>query len=75
LSAGIQLGSCAAMSEDDGFSRLVEAVIATHALLLAHGTPTMQLLSRLLLIEIGAEIALRSDLETAANDNPDDPQG
>lgn len=63
------------MLEDDGFSRLVEAVIATRALLLAHGTPTMQLLSRLLVIEIGAEIALRSDLETTTDDNPDDPQG
>ncbi|MCJ2140918.1 hypothetical protein [Methylobacterium sp. E-066] len=63
------------MSEDDGFGRMVDAAIAAHELLLAHGTSTMQLLSRLLLIEVGAEIALRRDAETAANDNPDDPDG
>ncbi|MCJ2090922.1 hypothetical protein MKK67_00130 [Methylobacterium sp. J-072] len=54
---------------------MVDAAIAAHELLLAHGTSTMQLLSRLLLIEVGAEIALRRDAETAANDNPDDPDG
>jgi hypothetical protein len=34
----------------------------------------MQLLSRLLLMEIGTEIAARRDAEAAANDNPDVPE-
>jgi hypothetical protein len=59
------------MSDEDGFDRMVEAAIGTHQLLVAHGTPTMQLLSRLLLMEVGAEIAAQSDADAAANDNPD----
>jgi hypothetical protein len=68
---GIQPGYCPAMSDDDGFDRMVEAAIAAHQLLAAHGTSTMRLLSRLLLMEIGTEIAARRDSGTAANDNPD----
>lgn len=59
------------MSDDDGFDRMVEATILAHQLVVAHGTATMQLLSRLLLMEIGAEIAARRDPDPAANDNPD----
>ncbi|MHB2207572.1 hypothetical protein [Methylobacterium sp. CM6257] len=62
------------MSDDDGFDRMVEATIGAHQLLVSHGTPTMQLLSRLLLTEIGAEIASRRDADAAANDNPDSPE-
>lgn len=39
----------------------------------SHGTPTMQLLSRLLLMEIGLEMAARRDADAAAHDNPDRP--
>ncbi|MEE7439971.1 hypothetical protein SAMN02799625_02886 [Methylobacterium sp. UNC300MFChir4.1] len=59
------------MSDDDGFDRMVEATILAHQLVAAHGTATMQLLSRLLLMEIGTEIAARRDPDPAANDNPD----
>ncbi|AIQ89821.1 protein of unassigned function [Methylobacterium oryzae CBMB20] len=53
---------------------MVETAIAAHQLLALHGTSTMQLLSRLLLMEIGTEIAARRDAEAAANDNPDVPE-
>ncbi|MEE7451064.1 hypothetical protein MRF4_26555 [Methylobacterium radiotolerans] len=59
------------MSDDDGFDRMVEAAILAHQLVTAHGTETMQLLSRLLLLEIGTEIAARRGTDPAANDNPD----
>ncbi|MEE7503381.1 hypothetical protein ACLBXO_05040 [Methylobacterium sp. C33D] len=59
------------MPDDDGFDRMVETTILAHQLVAAHGTATMQLLSRLLLMEIGTEIAARRDADTAANDNPD----
>ncbi|MCJ2069844.1 hypothetical protein MKK75_13750 [Methylobacterium sp. J-030] len=59
------------MPDDAGFDRTVRAAIRTHQLLCSHGTPVMQLLSRLLLIEIGLEIAARQDSGGAANDNPD----
>ena len=63
------------MSDEYGFDRMVETAIAAHQLLALHGTSTMQLLSRLLLMEIGTEIAARRDAEAAANDNPDVPEG
>jgi hypothetical protein len=56
---GIQPGYCTAMSDDDGFDRMVEATILAHQLVAAHGTATMKLLSRLLLMDIGTEIAAR----------------
>lgn len=62
------------MSDDDGFDRMVEATIAAHHLLVSNGTATMQLLSRLLLLEIGTAIAARRDADAAANDNPDAPE-
>ncbi|MGH1573966.1 hypothetical protein ACRAWG_29115 [Methylobacterium sp. P31] len=62
------------MSDDDGFDRMVEAAIGAHQLLVSHGTPTMQFLSRLLLSEIGVEIAARRDADAAANDSPDLPE-
>jgi hypothetical protein len=58
------------MSREDELNRMVEAVIGAHTLLLTYGTPTMQLLSRLLLMEMGVELAARRD-GGAANDNPD----
>ncbi|MEL6065041.1 MULTISPECIES: hypothetical protein [unclassified Methylobacterium] len=59
------------MPDDAGFDRMVGAAIRTHALVKSHGTPARQLLSRLLLMEIGFEIAARRDADRAANDNPD----
>lgn len=59
------------MPDDAGFDRMVRAAIDTHRLLQTHGTPAMQLLSRLLLLEIGREIAARPDGDGPANDNPD----
>ncbi|MCJ2087182.1 hypothetical protein MKK88_14475 [Methylobacterium sp. E-005] len=60
-----------AMPDDAGFDRTVRAAIRTHQLICSHGTPAMQFLSRLLLMEIGLEIAARDDSDRAANDNPD----
>jgi len=60
------------MPDDADFDRMVKVAIRAHQLLHAHGTPAMQLLSRLLLIEIGREIAARPDGEVPANDNPDE---
>ncbi|WP_267358478.1 hypothetical protein [Methylobacterium sp. GC_Met_3] len=51
---------------------MVRAAIRTHQLMCSHGTPAMQLLSRLLLMEIGFAIAARPDDDRAANDNPDE---
>ncbi|MCJ2022361.1 MULTISPECIES: hypothetical protein [unclassified Methylobacterium] len=60
------------MPDDAGFDRMVRAAIRTHQLMCSHGTPAMQLLSRLLLMEIGFAIAARPDDDRAANDNPDE---
>lgn len=53
---------------------MVRAAIRTHQLMGSHGTPAMQLLSRLLLMEIGFAIAARDDDDRAANDNPDEAE-
>ncbi|MBE7203306.1 hypothetical protein ACLBX9_25470 [Methylobacterium sp. A49B] len=58
------------MPDDEGFDRLADAAIRVHRLTASHGTPAMQLLSRLLLMEIGTEIAARREADAAANDNP-----
>lgn len=62
------------MPEDDGFDRMVRAAIHAHQLLGSHGTPVMQFLSRVLLIEIGRELAMRGESDAAANDNPDEAE-
>jgi len=62
------------MPDDAGFDRMVRAAIRTHQLMGSHGTPAMQLLSRLLLMEIGFAIAARDDDDRAANDNPDEAE-
>lgn len=62
------------MPDDAGFDRMVRAAIDTHRLLHAHGTPLMKLLSRLLLVEIGREIAARPEGDGPANDNPDEAE-
>jgi hypothetical protein len=59
------------MPDEAGFDRMVRAAIRTHQLICSHGTPAMQLLSQLLLMEVGFEIAARRDGDGAANDNPD----
>ena len=58
------------MPDDEGFDRLADVAIRAHSLAVSHGTPAMQLLSRLLLMEIGVEIAARREADAAANDNP-----
>ena len=58
------------MPDDEGFDRLADAAIRAHRLAVSHGTSAMQLLSRLLLMEIGVEIAARREADAAANDNP-----
>jgi hypothetical protein len=70
LYARIQLSDPAAMSNEDGFDRMARAAIRAHRLTALHGTPMMQLLSRLLLLEIGLEIAAKREAG-AANDNPE----
>jgi len=62
------------MPDDAGFDRMVRAAIRTHQLMGSYGTPAMQLLSRLLLMEIGFAIAARDDDDRAANDNPDEAE-
>ena len=62
------------MPDDAGFDRMVRAAIRTHQLMCSHGTPAMQLLSRLLLMEIGFAIAARDADDRAANDNPDEAE-
>ncbi len=62
------------MPDDAGFDRMVRAAIRTHQLMGSHGTPAMQLLSRLLLMEIGFAIAARDYDDRAANDNPDEAE-
>ena len=61
------------MPDDDGFDRMARAAVRAHRLMASHGTPTLQLLSRLLLMESGLEMAARRDADAAANDNPDGP--
>jgi hypothetical protein len=61
------------MPDDDGFDRMARAAIRAHRLMASHGTPTLQLLSRRLLMEIGLEMAARRDADAAAHDNPDRP--
>ncbi|GJE49115.1 hypothetical protein GOFOIKOB_2149 [Methylobacterium tardum] len=58
------------MSNEDGFDRMARAAIRAHRLMALYGTPMMQHLSRLLLLEIGREIAARREAG-AANDNPE----
>jgi bacterioferritin (cytochrome b1) len=58
------------MSNEDGFDRMARAAIRAHRLMALHGTPMMQHLSRLLLLEIGREIAAKREAG-AANDNPE----
>ncbi|MCJ2134132.1 hypothetical protein MKK69_08665 [Methylobacterium sp. J-026] len=62
------------MPDDDGFDRMVRAAIRAHRLMGSHGTPMMQLLSRLLLMEIGLALAARCEVDPAANDNPDETE-
>jgi hypothetical protein len=62
------------MPDDAGFDRMVRAAIRTHQLMCSHGTPAMQVLSRLLLMEIGFAVAARDDDDGAANDNPDEAE-
>ncbi|GJE11649.1 MULTISPECIES: hypothetical protein [Methylobacterium] len=61
------------MPDDEGFDRLADAAIRAHRLAVTYGTPAMQLLSRLLLTEIGVEIAARREAASADNDNPNEP--
>ncbi len=70
----IRSGYGIAMPDDAGFDRMVRAAIRTHQLVASHGTPAMQLLSRLLMMEIGFEIAARQDGDRPANDNPDEAE-
>lgn len=60
------------MSDEDGFDRMARAAIRVHRLVGSHGTPMMQFLARLLLMEIGAAIAAQGEAG-AANDNPEQP--
>ena len=63
------------MPDDEGFDRLADAAIRVHRHAVSYGTPAMQLLSRLLLIEIGVELAARREADAAANDNPQGRDG
>ena len=73
LYAWLQLGFRGVMREDEGLDRLADAAIRLHRLAMSYGTPPMQLLSRLLLVELGVELAARRDADAAANDNPQEP--
>jgi hypothetical protein len=58
------------MPDDDGLDRVADAAIRLHRLTTAYGTPAMQLLSRLLLMEVGTALADRRGTDAVANDNP-----
>lgn len=58
------------MPDDDGLDRVADAAIRLHRLTAEFGTPAMQNLSRLLLMEVGAALAAQRDRDEAANDNP-----
>jgi len=47
------------MSEEGEINTLVEACVKTHELVKAYGTPEMQATMRMLLFQIGQEVARR----------------
>jgi hypothetical protein len=54
---------------DEWLDRTAEAILTAHRLVIEHGNPRMQALSRLLLMEIGKEIAAGEREHDCANDD------
>lgn len=54
---------------DEWLDRTAEAILTAHKLITEHGTPGMQALSRLLLMEVGQEIADRERVRGSADDD------
>ncbi|MCJ2015825.1 hypothetical protein MKK84_00020 [Methylobacterium sp. E-065] len=54
---------------DEWLDRTAEAILTAHRFVIEHGNPRMVALSRLLLMEIGSEIASREREPDCANDD------